>query len=841
MQCPKCKTENEAGNHFCENCGAPLQQQKASSRLKGDLAKSSSAQTVSISDKPRFCEQCGTRLDEAGKCPKCSAASGKADREMKIKRLTIAAVALGGMLMILLLVFSSCQNKPKPVLPTPAPTPPIYTPTPTPSPTPMPTPTEAPTPTPSPTPSPTPAPSRGPGLKDIDGCDSSIVRPGGSSWLSDYETRYVQSTGGVSIYLCYGPSAESGHFDTVNEGEEVTVLAEENGFCLVICSRNRIGWCKKGLIVYNWERIAPAPSFDETYWIYRMGQTNGSTFACLFHSNGTFNSFSMSGAMGLDCSYTLSGRRLVIDGAKFVWDGTRYVSVDTYEMMNGYDHMYVEPDPDANYEYLKSNNEEMPADYPEPAAESGDASCIYDRTGGMTPYLMMGSLPDGVYYGEFWKLERIGASYYITIELTREALYSNSSGVVHEPTGMAYLVRVSNNCEIRDCTAYIEGIGITDTLLPSVESIPSSYNEGEILYIEVNNEEIEYMEILFTSPYDAAPTPAPTPTPTPMPSPSPKLAVSKGPCPMDIEDYDSRLVSPLDWSWCSEYDLRYTQSDGGSVALHYAPYGDSGVVSTLTENEPVITLAEENDYTLVIAQQERIGWCKSTQLVEREIEAALPSFDNTYWDMTLGPTLGFMYSCKFSNDGTYGAFDYFGSIYVEGWYERKGPLLVLDGVPYMWEGSSYVSVRSYAEMEGRMNSSLMPALFDSYRETLESNAAKGIGIDELRFASRYPAAEKLPDGVYEVSIRCLDLVDGHYYLTVILDAVDHADSSVTIGGEYMVKLSDTCTIRDTFFSDANGQPENRYYSSIITLMRLHDYGSWYYLTVFDGEVKQVSY
>lgn len=496
MQCPKCKTDNEAGNHFCENCGAPLQQQKASSRLKGDLAKSSSAQTVSISDKPRFCEQCGTRLDEAGKCPKCSAASGKADREMKIKRLTIAAVALGGMLMILLLVFSSCQNKPKPVLPTPAPTPPIYTPTPPPSPTPMPTPTEAPTPTPSPTPtptpSPTPAPSRGPGLKDIDGCDSSIVRPGGSSWLSDYETRYVQSTGGVSIYLCYGPSAESGHFDTVNEGEEVTVLAEENGFCLVICSRNRIGWCKKGLIVYNWERIAPAPSFDETYWIYRIGPTNGTTYACLFHSNGTFNSFSISG-IGHDGSYTLSGRRLVLDGTVFVWDGSRYVSDSYYDMMDVRDHVCVEPDPDKNYISVKQYVDEMNAAYSAPAAENKSVCYSWDRTGGEEHYTMYGSLPDGSYYGELIKIEFVGDYYFITVTLCEQT----TDYPYFLWTGRGYLVRVSDNVVIEDCTSYVDGIGITDRYLPSVESIPDCFDPSSILYFEIENNEIVFMQMFF--------------------------------------------------------------------------------------------------------------------------------------------------------------------------------------------------------------------------------------------------------------------------------------------------------------------------------------------------------
>ncbi len=95
----------------------------------------------------------------------------------------------------------------------------------------------------------TPAPAYGPSIDDILGCDSRIVIPKDENWLSDYETKYVQSTGGVSIYLRFGPSKDYDHFDTVKEAGVVTVLARENGFSLVIASGGRVGWCRSDLIV----------------------------------------------------------------------------------------------------------------------------------------------------------------------------------------------------------------------------------------------------------------------------------------------------------------------------------------------------------------------------------------------------------------------------------------------------------------------------------------------------------------------------------------------------------------------------------------------------------------
>ncbi len=94
----------------------------------------------------------------------------------------------------------------------------------------------------------TPAPS-GPNINDIAGCDKRIVIPDDDSWLDDYETKYVKSKHGICIYLLWAPSKDSEHFDTIAEASEVTELARQGNYSLVIAPGLRIGWCKTALIV----------------------------------------------------------------------------------------------------------------------------------------------------------------------------------------------------------------------------------------------------------------------------------------------------------------------------------------------------------------------------------------------------------------------------------------------------------------------------------------------------------------------------------------------------------------------------------------------------------------
>ena len=103
--------------------------------------------------------------------------------------------------------------------------------------------TSTPEPTPEPTPTPTPEVIR-PGPDDLLGADSRIIEPDEYAWLDAYETKYVASGGGYGIYLRYGPSLDYQKFDTILDGTSVTVLAEQNGYSLVIAPGRKIGWCR---------------------------------------------------------------------------------------------------------------------------------------------------------------------------------------------------------------------------------------------------------------------------------------------------------------------------------------------------------------------------------------------------------------------------------------------------------------------------------------------------------------------------------------------------------------------------------------------------------------------
>ncbi len=91
------------------------------------------------------------------------------------------------------------------------------------------------------------APGNAPSKADLADASSKLQYPKSGSWLDDYETRYVESTNGGGIYLCYKPGAD--YFATLEDGTEVTVLARQGRNSLVIDEYGEIGWCLSGCLV----------------------------------------------------------------------------------------------------------------------------------------------------------------------------------------------------------------------------------------------------------------------------------------------------------------------------------------------------------------------------------------------------------------------------------------------------------------------------------------------------------------------------------------------------------------------------------------------------------------
>ena len=425
-----------------------------------------------------FCKKCGHPLNAMdNRCPNCDlGVTFTAGVEKRTARPWIFLASIAAVLLIVVVVslgISRSNDNPSVATYNSQQSQQTSNPVNTPKPHIAPSATTAPTATPVQSATPIPAPKSGPGPEDMQGFDSKIVQPASTAWLSEYDIRYVQSTGGVSIYLRYGPSKDYEYFDTVKEAESVTVLAEQNGFALVIASGNRLGWCNSSLIVSGSDKIAPVPSFNETYWTYLEGQTLGTTYACLFHSNGTYSSYSYGGGTYSEGKYSLDGRRLKLGSIKFVWDGKEFVSTEKYEMQVGSDYLRLSPDPTAYYEEIKATVESWGQD---PGSGTADDS-----------------LPDGRYYVELTYEEYWGDHDFITVDLLRVTGVAPSDNLIFENTGVAYVLMVANYCTIKDSSVF-DDYGLTEKYYSSIGPIIQEYGFGIILDIEISNGEVVYID-----------------------------------------------------------------------------------------------------------------------------------------------------------------------------------------------------------------------------------------------------------------------------------------------------------------------------------------------------------
>ena len=102
--------------------------------------------------------------------------------------------------------------------------------------------------------------SDGPSKDDLTGCSSKLAYPSSGSWLDDYETRYVESSGGKGIYLCYERGEKS--FATLEDNTEVTVLARTERNSLVITEDGEIGWCLSGYLTTKYPSVYDVLEYD---------------------------------------------------------------------------------------------------------------------------------------------------------------------------------------------------------------------------------------------------------------------------------------------------------------------------------------------------------------------------------------------------------------------------------------------------------------------------------------------------------------------------------------------------------------------------------------------------
>lgn len=109
--------------------------------------------------------------------------------------------------------------------------------------------------TPEPTPEPTPEIC--PSSYDLSAIGDDIVYPEENSYLASYETMYVRSEKGHSIYVFWDSSGNMEHRRnrSLYEGDQVTVLARQDGYsCVIACNDSGeqfSGWVASSLLGYE--------------------------------------------------------------------------------------------------------------------------------------------------------------------------------------------------------------------------------------------------------------------------------------------------------------------------------------------------------------------------------------------------------------------------------------------------------------------------------------------------------------------------------------------------------------------------------------------------------------
>ena len=192
-----------------------------------------------------------------------------------------------------------------------------------------------------------------PGPEDMRGFGE-IARPRKDCWLSAYETRYVQSSGGVAAFLFKAPDLEADKLDPVLEGEELLLLAKQGDFYLAKLSRHRLGWICVGQTAEDTALLDSVPDLKEGVWVYKRGPEAGEkdTFAIDFTTDRMMKIVRVSDGAQLPQSWVLSGRRVWLDNRYFIWDGEQFVSRDTYPSSSGPVHYTLSLDAAGTYKDL---------------------------------------------------------------------------------------------------------------------------------------------------------------------------------------------------------------------------------------------------------------------------------------------------------------------------------------------------------------------------------------------------------------------------------------------------------------------------------------------------------
>lgn len=352
MYCNQCRKDVPGENGFCVYCGEKLVDAPPAPEPAAPPAADAKAAPVPASASDGSAET--------------GAGSGSPKTRSSLSVILITAGITALVLLIVFIIYrdtwdpriagdSSKNEDPGIVLLSPTPPPATVPPVTTPAP-PAPTPAATPAPTPAATPTPTPVlptpisgaeydPPLAPPPSDDPGAllasHPNVTKPKDSSWLTKYKTKYVQSTGGYSIYLWYRPSTGSSRIGEIRERDTVTVVAEQGNFSLVVCSDHRIGWCATSLIVTRAELIAPIPSLTGRSWTLYTASGRSSRCIVTFYPDRTCELYYPDLGRRVSSKYTLEGRRLKFKERQFLWYGEYFKSRAEIDFANEKAYYYL--------------------------------------------------------------------------------------------------------------------------------------------------------------------------------------------------------------------------------------------------------------------------------------------------------------------------------------------------------------------------------------------------------------------------------------------------------------------------------------------------------------------
>ena len=185
----------------------------------------------------------------------------------------------------------------------------------------------------------------------------SIAVPKRESWLEHYETRYVCTSGGVAAYFFTAPRLYEQDliFDQVYEGTELTLLAEENNFYLAKTEYGGLGWICVGMTAETRELLDSVPQLQDSCWILQMGEGKDNSYALKFGAKRIANVRIVSNGREDVWNWTLTSRRVWLDGRYYVWDGEQFVSRDLYDAPDGSRIRYtIRPDTEGQFDKLSA-------------------------------------------------------------------------------------------------------------------------------------------------------------------------------------------------------------------------------------------------------------------------------------------------------------------------------------------------------------------------------------------------------------------------------------------------------------------------------------------------------